>query len=282
MKPKLLLLIVISLLLFSCNKTTKSTGSSKEPDVVIAYEDWSENKAFTMFAKRLLESNGYQVKTILVKDGVKALNSGKADVFLEKWMSHSIHVQGTQKLAVLGNIYEGGKIGLVVPNYMDITSIAELKGLEKEIGGKIYSIAINHDSESFAGVSEVRKRYDLNVESEYVTEVEMIKVFENLYMNRVPFCITGWEPHPMLDHKYIKMLEDPYSAFDTNYALVKYCTRSWASNHPKLKKFFKSYAFNKQQVDILIQKMGENDWDLKKSVLSWYNELAPSYEKALE
>ncbi|QZT35596.1 hypothetical protein K5X82_09695 [Halosquirtibacter xylanolyticus] len=280
MKFKFLLLMFVPILFFSCNKTAKKAKTTGEPDVVIAYEDWSENKAFTLFAKYLLESKGYRVKTILVKNGLSALNAGKADVFLEKWMAKDIHVDGTEKLTVLGDIYQGGKLGLVVPNYMNIQSIEELKDMQKEIGNKIYSVG--QGTEAFSGLNEAHKRYDLTAELIHVSETELFQLFDKRYMDRVPFCLTGWFPHPMLNKEYLKMLDDPYHAFETDYDLVKYCTRSWEKGHPKLFKFFKSYTFSEKQFNLLVKKMGENDWDLNKATVGWYKELSPTFTKMLE
>lgn len=278
MNFRTLLIAVFTLIMVSCqNGKQKSSLKNDVPDVVIAYESWSENRAFATFAKYLLEDKGYSVKTILVESGYNAVLKGKADIFLENWEANDVYAEPCDTLLPLGNIYKKGKIGLVVPQYMDANSIDDIEKFKKELGGKIY--AVNPDSESFTGLNVATQRYNFTLEVAEVSEPEMMKIFETKYMNREPFCVTGWFPHPMLDLKYLKVLDDPHGAFKQEYNLVKYTRISWAEEHPKLTDFFKKLKFTEAQFKILIDKVGESNWDIDKATVAWYKEVSPDFKK---
>lgn len=281
MNFRTLLIVIFSFLMVSCqNGNQKESNVNHTPDVVIAYESWSENRAFATFAKYLLEDNGYTVKTVLVESGYDALLEGKADVFLERWEPNDVYAEPSDTLLPLGNIYKKGKIGLVVPQYMDAHTIDDIEKFKKELDGKIY--AVNPDSESFTGVNVATQRYNFSLEITEVSEPEMMKIFETKYMNREPFCVTGWFPHPMLDLNYLKVLEDPHSAFSQEYNLVKYATRTWAKDHSELTAFFKKLKFTEPQFKVLIEKVGESNWDTDKATVAWYKALSKDFKKLLK
>lgn len=281
MNFRTLLIVIFTFLMVSCqNGNQKKSSINHTPDVVIAYESWSENRAFATFAKYLLEDNGYTVKTVLVESGYDALLEGKADVFLERWEPNDVYAEPSDTLLALGNIYNKGKIGLVVPQYMDANTIEDIEKFKKELDGKIY--AVNPDSESFTGVNVATQRYNFTLEITEVSEPEMMKIFETKYMNREPFCVTGWFPHPMLDQDYLKVLEDPHSAFSQEYNLVKYSRRSWAKEHTELTAFFKKLKFTEPQFKVLIDKVGESNWDIEKATAAWYKALSKDFKKLLK
>lgn len=281
MNFRTLLIVIFSFLMVSCqNGNQKKSNINHTPDVVIAYESWSETRAFTTFVKYLLEDSGYTVKTILVENGYNALLEGKADVFLERWEPNDVYAEPCDTLLPLGNIYNKGKIGLVVPKYMDAQTIDDIEKFKKELDGKIY--AVNPGSESSTGINVVTQRYNFTLEIKGVTESEMMKIFETKYMNREPFCITGWFPHPMLDQNYLKILEDPHHAFSKGYNLVKYSRRSWAKEHTELTAFFKKLKFTEPQFKVLIDKVGESNWDIEKATAAWYKALSKDFKKLLK
>ena len=114
-------------------------GKSKK--ISIAYANWSEGIAMTNLAKAIF-------------DDVKLLNADlapiftsisrkKADVFMDVWMPVTMEdymKQYGDKLEVIGDIYDGARIGLVVPDYVTINSIEELNAEKERFSGQIVGI----------------------------------------------------------------------------------------------------------------------------------------------
>lgn len=266
----------------SCNnsRNEKDVSLNQNPDVVIAYEKWSENKAFAMFAKNLLEENGFVVKTLLVEDGYNAVLKGRADLFLDRWEPTDFYPESTDKLLPLGNVYETTYVALVVPDYMNISSIADLEKNKSKLQNRIY--AVNPESESFIGLNVAYQRYSLTLNIEEVSEAELIHLFETKYNKKEPFCFAGWFPHPMLNTNKLRILEDPYLAFYQKYNPTKYCSRTWAKSHPKLVSVFTKFSFSESQFKVLIDKAEQHNTDIDKASLAWYKELSSEFKKIFE
>ncbi|QZE14325.1 hypothetical protein K4L44_00005 [Halosquirtibacter laminarini] len=276
---RLNLLLIALVLLSACGvkNKNKAVDSKKGPDVVIACEEWSENKAFSLFTKKFLESKGYSVKILMTSDGMLALNKNKAQVFLEKWSTSDLSRNEDDILEHIGDIYKGGRLGLIVPKYFSATSIDELNDYHEDLGGVIYSI--DTSSEGFVGANVAKKRYQLDFKVNTMTEKELLVLFEDLYSHRKPFCLTGWFPHPMLNEKYLTILEDPKHAYGSTYNLEKYCRKDWKSENKELANLISKITFSKSEFDVLVKMMGDYDWDLTAATEAWYKELEPNFLK---
>ena len=90
----------------------------------------------TNLAKAIFEDQGYDVKLLNADLApiFTSISRKKADVFMDVWMPVTMEdymKQYGDKLEVIGDIYDGARIGLVVPDYVTINSIEELNA-EKE------------------------------------------------------------------------------------------------------------------------------------------------------
>ncbi|WP_371389644.1 glycine betaine ABC transporter substrate-binding protein [Sporosarcina sp. OR05] len=98
----------------------------------LAYVAWDSEIASHNVAKLVLESVGYDVTLTQVEAGPlwTAVADGSADASLAAWLpvTHKTYADKFDgQFEVLGTNMEGVKIGLVVPQYMDIDSIEDLK-----------------------------------------------------------------------------------------------------------------------------------------------------------
>ncbi|MBM7715517.1 glycine betaine/proline transport system substrate-binding protein [Bacillus thermophilus] len=96
------------------------------------YVAWDSTMASTNVMKVVLEELGYEVELAQVEAGpmYTAVADGSADALLAGWLpvTHKTYYEKYgDKLDDIGVSMEGVKIGLVVPTYMDIDSIEDLK-----------------------------------------------------------------------------------------------------------------------------------------------------------
>lgn len=99
--------------------------------VVVDYVNWAEGIAMTNLAVAILEANNYTVEYTDLEPGVvfQSLADGTTDFFLDAWLpvTHESYVdQYGDDLVDLGLNFEGARIGLVVPSYMEADSIEDL------------------------------------------------------------------------------------------------------------------------------------------------------------
>ncbi|CAM3885551.1 glycine betaine ABC transporter substrate-binding protein [Lederbergia lenta] len=100
--------------------------------IKLAYVAWDSEIASHNVMKIVLEDMGYNVTLTQVEAGPMwtAVADGSADATLAAWLpiTHKTYADKYEgKFEEIGVNMEGVKIGLVVPNYMDIDSIEDLK-----------------------------------------------------------------------------------------------------------------------------------------------------------
>ncbi len=100
--------------------------------IKLAYVAWDSEIASHNVMKIVLEDMGYEVTLTQVEAGPlwTAVADGSADASLAAWLpiTHETYADKFDgQFEELGINMEGVKIGLVVPTYMDITSIEDLK-----------------------------------------------------------------------------------------------------------------------------------------------------------
>lgn len=100
--------------------------------IELAYVEWDTEVASTNVVGKVLEDLGFDVTLTPLDNAVmwKAVADGEADGMVAAWLpaTHGdLYDQYKDQLEDLGENLEGAKIGLVVPEYMDIDSIEDLK-----------------------------------------------------------------------------------------------------------------------------------------------------------
>lgn len=111
---------------------TKGAKSGSGKPISLAFVAWDTEIASTYVIGRVLEQTGYKVKLSQVEVGpmFAGVANGSADGMVGAWLP-TTHVEyyNTYKndFVDLGRNLQGGKIGLVVPEYVDIDSIEDLK-----------------------------------------------------------------------------------------------------------------------------------------------------------
>lgn len=130
-------------LVAGCGTTPKP---SQNKTINIGYVSWAEDIAVTNLWKVILEEKGYQVNITMldVAPLFVGLNKGDMDLFMDSWLpiTHKAYMEKYKDtLDDYGTWYEGAaKVGLVVPSYVNIKSVKDLKGKESEFNGEIISI----------------------------------------------------------------------------------------------------------------------------------------------
>ncbi|MDQ0216618.1 glycine betaine/proline transport system substrate-binding protein [Oikeobacillus pervagus] len=113
-------------------KWTKGVKEVKGKKVELAYVAWASEIASTNVLAKVLEDLGFKVTLNQVEAGPMwtAVADGSVDASVAAWLpvTHEDYAKKFDgKFEDLGANLEGTKIGLVVPSYMDINSIEDLK-----------------------------------------------------------------------------------------------------------------------------------------------------------
>ncbi len=111
---------------------TEGVQEGDGEEVKLAYVAWDSEIASTNVVAKVLTDLGYKVKMSQVEAGPMwtGVADGSVDAHIAGWLpiTHADYVEKYDgKFEDLGANLEGTKIGLVVPTYMDIDSIEDLK-----------------------------------------------------------------------------------------------------------------------------------------------------------
>ncbi|WP_033826604.1 glycine betaine ABC transporter substrate-binding protein [Bacillus andreraoultii] len=111
---------------------TKGAEEVSGEKISLAYVAWDTEIASANVVGKVLEDLGYEVDLIQLDAGpmFASVAEGDADAMVAAWLplTHADYMdQYGDKLENLGPNLEGAKTGLVVPAYMDINSIEDLK-----------------------------------------------------------------------------------------------------------------------------------------------------------
>lgn len=191
------------------------SSSTKETNTInLSYVEWDTEVASTNVVAEVLKEMGYDVKVTPLDNSImwESVAKGESDGMVAAWLpkTHgSQYEQYKDQVDDLGANLKGAKVGLAVPAYMDVHSIADLTD---EAGKKITGI------EPGAGVVNAAENTIAQYPNldgwtvETSSSGAMTVALGQAIKNQEPIVFTGWTPHWMFAKYDLKYLEDPKNA----------------------------------------------------------------------
>ena len=241
----ILMVVMIAGMASGCASETKT--------IKLVYVQWSCAEAETHLAEVMLTDMGYEVEKSVVQAGVmwSAVASGDADAFTTAWLPYthaSYWDEYGDDVVQLGVLYEGAKIGLVVPDYVTIDSIAEMKDYADEFQGRIVGI------DSGAGImkatlEQTMPAYGLDdwdlVES---SEAAMMAELERAINANEWIAVTGWAPHWKFFSYDLKFLDDPDETYGGSEQIIIIGRDGFEEDFPDAAEFFANFKLTSAQL----------------------------------
>ena len=253
---------------------TSAFAASDAKVVKIGWAPWSDAEFVTKLAAKLIQENLDQ-KVELVQTDVAPLyqgvSRGDLDAMLMAWLpaTHADYYKRVEgKVEDLGPLYEGAKLGWVVPAYVpesDIKSIEDLKKAEihEKLKGQIQGI------DPGAGLTrlseEAVKKYGLNYKLQISSEAAMLTTVDRSTRSEGWFVATAWSPHWMFGKYKLRYLEDPEGALGAAEHVNALARKGFKEDNPK--------------VASLLEKMNIPLADLEKAM---FEAQETSYDKAVD
>lgn len=195
-----------------------STAQAEEEKgtVNLAYVEWSSEVASTNVVAAVLEQAGYEVDLTSLSAAAmfQALSSGDADAIVAAWLptTHADYMERLgDSIEDLGPNLDGTKLGLVVPEYTDVDSIADLNDNADSFNNEI--IGIDPGAGLMSLSEEVVDTYDLDLELRSGSGATMTAALSSAINNEEDVVVTGWTPHWMFARFDLKYLEDPENVY---------------------------------------------------------------------
>ncbi|NBC87522.1 MAG: hypothetical protein GVY25_15150 [Bacteroidetes bacterium] len=202
-------IVVTALLIAGCG------GDGKEEDkpVALVYVSWTEGIAMTHVLQAVIEDSlGRDVQLTQAGGAAMAFSAvaeGDVDAFVDAWLpvTHGpLWEEFGDRIVDLGPVYDSTTVGLVVPDYVEATSIQDLADLENAMDGEIIGI------ESGAAINEQTRQVlaanDLDGFQVVPSgDAAMVTALQRSIDRNEPIVITGWRPHWMWGRFNLRYLD---------------------------------------------------------------------------
>ncbi|CCH80202.1 ABC-type proline/glycine betaine transport system, periplasmic component [Nostocoides japonicum T1-X7] len=249
-------------------------------------EGWTDQSDTAAVLKVILEENGYTVKIDKVNDNTpmyEGLANGDINVLSSSWLERTQKDYWTRyghDLDDIGIYYRGAQSFLAVPDYSDITSIADLPSHASEFGDQIIGI------EPGAGLTEITRNavmpaYGLQ-DFKLVTSstATMIAKLKQQTAAKKPIVVTLWKPFWANQAFPVRALQDPKNAYRPENLHVV-VNKDWSAAHPQVVNMLASFKLDDKQFasleDTIVNKSaGQADVGAK----AWLTE-NPGFAEAL-
>lgn len=196
-----------------------SGADQGDKNITLVSVAWDSEIASTNVVKSVLEDRlGYNVEMLMVDNGPmwQGIADGSADAMVAAWLpgTHgNFYEQLKDEFEDLGPNLEGAKIGMVVPSYVEATSIEDLA--DPDIAAQFNNeiIGIEAGAGVMAATERAIEEYGLDVSLVASSSAAMAQVLQDEYNAENPVAVTGWTPHWKFAAMDLKYLEDPKQVY---------------------------------------------------------------------
>ena len=266
---KILYFLSFLLLLASCS------GKKDDKTISIGYINWDDGIALTYLTEVILEQQGYHV---VLKNADPApiyatMARGKVDLLMDAWLPATqadYMKQYGKNLEILGKIYPDARIGLVVPDYVDIHSIEQLNANKEKFGGEI--IGIDAGAGIMHATDMAIEKYNLDYKLLESSGPAMTAVLKRAVDEHQWIVVTGWTPHWMFTRFKLKFLEDPKGIFGKAETITAIARKGFGEQHPFVAKLIENIHLSTEEISSLLDDVSQNEYNEKEGAEKWVKE----------
>lgn len=246
MKNMKRLLITALTLLFA---TLGFQSCEQESDTIeLGYVLWDSEIASTHVVAAIIEDKlGHDVSLTAVDAGPMwmGISRGDFDAMVAAWLpvTHEAYYKKTKdKVVNLGANLEGAKLGLVVPSYVNISSIEELNDNADKFDGKI--IGIDPGAGLMAATERAIEDYDIELDLVAGSDAAMTAALRRAIEREEWIVVTGWTPHWKFAAFDLKYLEDPKKSLGEEEHIATIVTPELEEKAPDVYAFLDNFYWS--------------------------------------
>ncbi|WP_207696577.1 glycine betaine/L-proline ABC transporter glycine betaine/L-proline-binding/permease [Enterococcus sp. DIV0212c] len=242
---------VVAIIALIGGSTLFTSAKNEEKNISLSYVEWDTEVASTHVVGEVLKDIGYNVSLTPLDNAImwESISKGETDAMVAAWLPGTHGEQYKQykdKVEDLGENLKGAKLGIVVPQYMDVNSIEDLKN---QAGKKI--TGIEPGAGVVAAAEKTQKAYnnlsDWSVETS--SSGAMTVALGQAIKNKEEIVITGWSPHWMFAKYDLKYLEDPKGTMGTEEAIHTMARKGLEKENPEAYNVLKNFHWTKEDME---------------------------------
>nr|WP_298055764.1 glycine betaine ABC transporter substrate-binding protein [uncultured Halomonas sp.] len=250
----------------------------------LAYVEWSSEVASTNVIAAALEQAGYEVDLTSLSAAAmfQALSTGDADAIVAAWLptTHADYMErvggNTEDLGV--NL-DGTKLGLVVPAYTDVDSIADLNDNADSFNGEI--IGIDPGAGLMALSEEVVDTYDLELNLRSGSGATMTAALSSAINNEEDIVVTAWTPHWMFARFDLKYLDDPEEVYGGAEQIHTVVRQGLKDDMPEAYAILDAFEWTPEQMGEVMLMNQEDGSDPYENAKQWVEDNQDTVEQWL-
>ncbi|OFT93443.1 glycine/betaine ABC transporter substrate-binding protein [Aerococcus sanguinicola] len=245
-------------------------GSSNGESITLSYVEWDTEVASTNVIAEVLRREGYDVTITPLDNAImwSAVATGEADGMVGAWLPQTHGPQFDQygdQMEDLGPNLEGAKIGMVVPEYMDVNSIEDLSseadsvitGIEPGAG----VVAATEDA-----VAQYPNLSDWTVETS--SSGAMTTALGQAISNEEEIVVTGWSPHWKFQAYDLKYLEDPKGVYGGEETINTMVRQGFKGDHPRAYQILDQFNWSLDDMESVMLEIS-NGKDPQQAAIEW-------------
>lgn len=243
--------IIVALIALFVGFSISNGNQSANKNISLAYVEWDTEVASTHVVGEVLKDMGYNVTLTPLDNAImwESIAKGETDAMVAAWLPGTHGEQYKQykdKVDNLGENLAGAKLGLVVPNYMDVSSIEDL---DNQAGKKITGI------EPGAGVVTAAEKTQTEYPnlSDWTVETSssgaMTVALGQALKNKEDIVITGWSPHWMFAKYDLKYLEDPKGTMGGEESINTMARKGLKTDTPEAYNVLKNFHWSTDDME---------------------------------
>lgn len=249
-----------ALILGACGDDNKESADKEDlGDINLAYVEWDSEVASTHVIGKVLEDIGYDVTLTPLDNAImwQAVSKGEADAMVAGWLPGTHGAQFEEygsSMEHLGENLNGAKIGLVVPTYMDVSSIADLSDqASSTITGIEPGAGIMSATETALEAYPNLANWNLLPSSSGAMTVALSQVIAN----EEEIVITGWSPHWKFASYDLKYLDDPEGVFGGEESINTFAREGLKDEKPEAHKVLDAFYWTTEDMEQVMLDINE-------------------------
>ncbi|WP_163577533.1 glycine betaine ABC transporter substrate-binding protein [Halomonas faecis] len=252
-----------------------AAGTAQAQDkgsVHLAYVEWSSEVASTNVVRAVLEQQGFDVEMTSLSAAAmwQAVATGDADAIVAAWLptTHADYIDRVgDDVNDLGVNLDGTKLGLVVPAYSDVDSIADLNDHADDFNGEI--IGIDPGAGLMGLTEDVIEEYDLDLALRSGSGATMTAALESAIKNEEDVVVTGWTPHWKFARWDLKYLEDPENVYGGAEQIHTIARQGLAEDMPEAHAILDAFEWTPEQMGEVMLMNQEEGSDPYENAKQW-------------
>jgi glycine betaine/proline transport system substrate-binding protein len=219
---------------------------------------WDEDVAGSYLWKQLLEERGYKVslQELDIASTFTGVANGQLDIYMDAWLpvTHAVYWKRFQNQLEKVTDWQTGRNVLAVPNYVNVSTIADLKAKAGEFGHRIVGIE--------AGAGEMRAMRTQVIPGYGLSDFSLVEgstpamlaSLGTAIRSKQSIVVTLWQPHWAFSRFPIKILQDTKNAFGEPDQMQIVATKGWSADNPEVAGWLKNFKISpKQLADLMLK-----------------------------